>query len=188
MKKILSLILALTIAFSFCACGSKPSTSNNGIVETDDTKAMPETTVPETTSAPEVDLLAIEEIEVAPKEYKGEYQISWKVKVRNISGADLPMKESSMKIFFKYLDNNNDILWTGYAPGGYTSTVADGQAEWISFSSYPSGWGAKEMNKIAAIEFYAYTTSTGGSPDHEFLDPITVKVSDYFDWADYNPQ
>ena len=188
MKKILSLVLALIIAFSFCACGNKPCTSNNGIVETDDTKAIPETTIPETTSAPEVDLLAIEEIEVAPKEYKGAYQISWKVKVRNISGADLPMKESSMKIFFKYLDSNNDILWTSYAPGGYTNTVADGQAEWISFSSYPSGWGTKEMNKIAAIEFYAYTTSTGGSPAHEFLDPITVKVSDYFDWADYNPQ
>ena len=188
MKKALSIFFALTIVFSLCSCGNEPSTRGNVIAETEGTTVIPEPTIPETTCAPQADLLAIEEIEVAPKKYKGEYQISWKIKVRNISGADLPMKESSMKIFFKYLDSNNDILWTGYAPGGYTSTVANGQAEWISFSSYPSGWGAKEMNQIAAIEFYAYTTSTGGSPDHEFIDPITVKVSDYFDWADYNPQ
>lgn len=188
MNKTLSLLLALMIMLFLCACGNHTASQTGGNPTVEKPYAAQETTIPETTSEPQVDLLAIEEIEVAPKEYKGEYQISWKVKVRNISGADLPMKESSMKIFFKYLDSNNDILWTSYAPGGYTSTVADGQAEWISFSSYPGGWGTKEMNKIAAIEFYAYTTSTGGSPDHEFLDPITVKVSDYFDWADYNPQ
>ena len=128
------------------------------------------------------DLLTIETVEVEPYSLyhlNNAQFFSWKMKVRNTSGNDLTMNKSSMRIWYRYLDENEDTLWSNYLTGGYSSTVKNGRAEWIEESSFPYGWGKKEFDEVVFLEIYGYTTTLHGSPDYEFENPILINVKEY---------
>lgn len=124
------------------------------------------------------DLLTIEEVDAKPQEISDLEAtfFQWKMKVRNTSGEDLKMAESSMCIFYEYLDENGDRLYDGKVSGGYSSTVENGQAEWIEENCYPASWGKNEMEAVKTIRIYGYTTNMMAHPEHEFTEPIVVDI------------
>lgn len=121
-------------------------------------------------------MLTIEEIDIESYKYDNANYFRWKMKVRNTSGTDLEAHKTSMRIWYNYLDKNKDILFTNYNTGGYYSTVQNGRAEWIEVQGIPNGWGKKEIEKVAYIEIYGFTTTLAGDPDYNFQSPILIDV------------
>ena len=197
MKKILVLLLMLSMIASLVACGGNASTtepstatsdksvaekvsngSSNETKEADDGKITAYTYDGEP-----IDLFTIEEVVLMPTAYSDDtLLLLWKMKVRNTSGEDIPMKEASMRVWFRYLDKNEDTLWDSYLTGGYDSTIKDGRAEWIEENGTPSGWTADDVKNIEYIEIFGYTNTLHGVPDYEFTNPVLIKVSDFVDW------
>ena len=128
------------------------------------------------------DLFTVEEIDIEPHiitEANNANYFYWKIKVRNTSGADLVAKESSMRIWYRLLDKNKDMLRDTYESGGYSSTIKDGQAIWLGGNSYPNGWSKEEYESVMYLEIYGYTPTLHGWPDYEFNTPIIINVYDY---------
>ncbi len=176
--------------------------TSNASEETESTEATSseetepsEATIPEETEADDgiytaytydgdpIDLFTIEEVVLMPESYSnGDICLCWKMKVRNTSGEDIPMKEASMRVWFRYLDENEDSLWDSYLTAGYSSTIKNDRAEWMEMRGIPSGWTADDMKSIEYIEIFGYTNTLHGAPDYEFTNPVLIKVSDYVDW------
>ena len=193
MKKVTSLFLALVMCLSLCACGKtpEPPVQNTPVVITpsieegslyDDTESSQYTAF--VYEGDPVDALTVEEVVLMPEyvPFDGSVYLKWKMKVRNTSGADIPMKESSMRVWYRYLDKNEDTMFSLYDTAGYSSTIKDGRAEWIEITEQPAEWTNKEVLNVAYIEIYAYTISLHGAPDFEFSEPVLIDVRDYFDW------
>ncbi len=186
MKKILSLLLAATITFGLCACGNVKTgntTSNDTALSNSNSKEEEKRYVAYEFDGKTNDALTVEEVVLMPPENSSDLKMcGWRIKVRNTSGKDLKMKESSMEIWYQYLDDNGDKLYVGNVSGGYTSTVKVGEAEWIEGTRIPASWTNEDIEKMAKIKIYAYATTLHGSPDHEFSEPIIVNIKDYIEW------
>lgn len=131
------------------------------------------------------DLITVEEVVLMPQVFSDDYiMLRWKMKVRNTSGEDILMKKASMRVWYRYLDANEDELWNSYLTGGYSSTIKDEQATWIEQQSIPSTWDKNDVMNVAFIEIYGYTNTLSGKPDYEFTDSITIDVREFFDWQD----
>ena len=128
-----------------------------------------------------VDQLTIEEITIEPyvvKSVDDAQFYGWKMKVRNTSGSDLKVKESSMRIFYTYLDENMDVLQSNHMSGGYVNTIKEGRAELLEEHAYPANWSKKELEAVRYVEFYGYTITLNGSPDFEFTSPILIDLKE----------
>lgn len=193
MKRIALSLMALAIAVPLAACGNTaqtPTPSNASQDSSLEAPAEEESDTPATEDVDEngyhiayefdgdpVDLLTIEEVDIMPSETIDGYPYyKWKVKCKNTSGADLPMGESSMRIWYRYLDADYTNLESIYLSGGYSSTVKDGRSEWIESNGYPASWDERTFNSWAYIEIFGYTTSLAGSPEYEFTNPILIDV------------
>ncbi len=193
MKKMIALLLMLIICLSLVACN--PTTASNT------QKTATQTIVPDiisidsqkddkkyiayTYNGEATDLFTIEEVDLMPQSFNsGNIALCWKVKVRNTSGEDLPMKESSMKIWYKYLDENEDELYNLNVSGGYSETIKDGKAVWLEELATPASWSRADIENVAFIEIYGYSNTLHGSPDYEFKNYITIDVREFFDWDD----
>jgi len=155
-----------------------------------DAGEKPETEVPEGPApVPEAshsfegntdDLLMIEGVEISPMTvgFMDDAQFfQWRVKVRNNTGEDLVAKESAMRIWYRYLDENYDTLSKSYLHGGYSSTVQAGRAEWLSSNGVPSEFTSQaDMDQVVYLEIYGYTASLNGLPDHMYAEPICINV------------
>ena len=193
MKKIISLFLALVLCLSLCACGSGDTdTVVQNTTDEQSTQQSTETSIGQedsgkyvayTYDGEEVDLFTVEEVVLMPESYSnGTIALNWKMKVRNTSGEDLLMKESSMRVWYRYLDENGDTLFSNYSSAGYSNTIKAGKAEWIDCSGTPAGWDNADIENVAYIEIYGYTNTLHGSPDYEFTNYITIDISEFFDW------
>lgn len=194
MKKTLSLLLAFIMCLSLCACGKthESPAQNNPVVMMPPIEEGPLTEDDAENSqytafiyeGDPVDALTVEEVVLMPEymPFDGSIYLNWKMKIRNTSGADIPMKESSMRVWYRYLDENEDSLYELYGTAGYSSTVKDGRAEWIDVSGHPAEWTNNDVLDIAYVEIYAYTISLHGSPDYEFTEPVLIDVRECFDW------
>ena len=170
------------MVLSLCACGGTsepeptPETTPEPLVEIPE-----ETNVIYTYEGEATDLFTIEEIELEPTTVffadNAEFFI-WKMKVRNTSGADLLANESSVRIWYNYLDEKEDVLFGNYETGGYSSTIKDGQAILIDCSGIPGGLNKRQLESIRYIEIYGYTNTLHGSPDYEFTTPIIIDVKE----------
>ena len=188
MKRAITILLALVMMLSLAACGNKDAatTSPNPTGTAENTsdpmdEDPSEAKVIYTYEGEPTDLFTIEEIEFAPDTVPWEDDaqfFAWKMKVRNTSGADLPAKESSMRIWFNYLDENEDIVFSFYESAGYSSTIENGKAVLIDCSSIPGNLNKKQLESIAYIEIYGYTNTLHGMPDYEFSCPIIVDVKE----------
>lgn len=186
MKNIISLILAAVMCLSLSACGKSPEVSVQD--NTFETKTADNEDDGRYTAfvyeGEAVDSLTVEEVVLTPTYFPSNdgLYLKWMMKIRNTSGKDIPMKESSMRVWYRYLDENMDSLYELYGTAGYSSTVKDGRAEWIHIDGRPAQWTNKDVLDIAYIEIYAYTISLGGIPDYEFTEPVLVDIRDCFDW------
>ena len=195
MKKLISIILALALCLSFTACGGSEADSSVQAPANEQSPATEQATQPATEAedtgkyvaytydGDPVDMFTVEEVVLMPESYSnGTIALNWKMKVRNTSGADLPMKESSMRIWYRYLDANEDELFSNHSTGGYSNTIKDGKAEWIDCSGTPANWDNSDIESVAFIEIYGYTNTLHGSPDYEFTNYITIDVREFVDW------
>lgn len=192
MKKIISLVLVAFMCLSLCACAnpSRETAQDSSVKAT----ASAQTEITETEDdgrytafvyeGEAIDALTVEEVVLTPTYFPSNdrFYLKWMMKIRNTSGADIPMKESSMRVWYRYLDENLDSLHELYGTAGYSSTVKDGRAEWIIVDGHPAQWTNKDVLDIAYIEIYGYTISLHGLPDYEFTKPVLVDVRDFFDW------
>lgn len=193
MKKYIALLLAAIMILSFCACGGKTANNTEKIAYQDTTANIDNIDAQEgegkytayTYDGDATDLFTIEEVVLMPQRYSnGTIALQWKMKVRNTSGEDLLMKESSMRVWFRYLDENEDELRSGHLTEGYSNTIKDGKAVWLEMMGTPSGWTNADVASIAYIEIYGYTNTLNGYPDYEFENYVTINVRDFFDWND----
>lgn len=197
MKKILVILLTLNMIVSLVACGGNASTTESSTATSDKPVAenVSNGSSKETEEADDgnytayaydgepIDLFTIEEVVLMPTAHSADSPcLYWKMKVRNTSGEDIPMKEASMRVWYRYLDKNEDILWDNYMTAGYDSTIKDGRAEWMEMNGVPSGWTADDVKNIEYIEIFGYTNTLHGAPDYEFTNPVLIKVSDFVDW------
>lgn len=186
-------MLVLAMCLSLCACGKTPEPTFNhvvispsvetGAITGEDVEGTSQFTAFVYEGDP-VDALTVEEVVLMPEymPFDDSIYLNWKMKIRNTSGEDIPMKESSMRVWYRYLDENEDSMYELHGTAGYSSTVKDGRAEWIEVSGIPAEWTNKEVYNIAYIEIYAYTISLHGSPDYEFTEPVLIDVRENFDW------
>ena len=134
--------------------------------------------------------LMVEEVIVKPaivaKREDAQY-FSWRMKVRNISDQDLLATEDSMHVWYRYLDDNMDIVYTSSEQGGYQTDLPSGKAEWLEIPDYrfPVQWGKEEMESIAYIEIYGYNFKVNyGTPKYEIAEPILIDLRE----LEYNMQ
>ena len=194
MKKLIALLLAAVLYLSLAACGGETANNNtektihqDKIANTDDIDIQENggKYTAYTYDGEATDLFTIEEVVIMPQRYPdGTIALQWKMKVRNTSGEDLLMKESSMRVWYRYLDENEDELWSTYISGGYFSTIKDGKAEWLEEMGTPYGWSNADVASVAFVEIYGYTNTLHGSPDYEFENYVTIDVREFFDWND----
>ena len=194
MKKLIALLLAAVLYLSLAACGGETANNNtektihqDKIANTDDIDIQENggKYTAYTYDGEATDLFTIEEVVIMPQRYPdGTIALQWKMKVRNTSGEDLLMKESSMSVWYRYLDENEDELWSTYISGGYFSTIKDGKAEWLEEMGTPYGWSNADVASVAFVEIYGYTNTLHGSPDYEFENYVTIDVREFFDWND----
>lgn len=194
MKKLIALLLAAVLYLSLAACGGETANNNtektihqDKIANTDDIDIQENggKYTAYTYDGEATDLFTIEEVVIMPQRYSdGTIALQWKMKVRNTSGEDLLMKESSMSVWYRYLDENEDELWSTYISGGYFSTIKDGKAEWLEEMGTPYGWSNADVASVAFVEIYGYTNTLHGSPDYEFENYVTIDVREFFDWND----
>ncbi len=187
MKKIFVLLLMLSMIVFLAACGGNTSSTEPSTVTTDKSEAEEEVDdgnyTAYTYDGEPTDLFTVEEVVLKPTAYSdGMVSLGWKMKVRNTSGEDIPMKDASMRVWYRYLDKNEDTLWDNYSTAGYDSTIKNDRAEWIEVTGYPHEWTADDVKSIEYIEIYAYTNTLHGAPDYEFTNPVLIKVSDFVDW------
>lgn len=194
MKKNITLLLIAIMCLSLCACGvESENNTTEATIPQDITANTDNIDIQEndgkytayTYDGDAIDLFTIEEVVLMPQSFSdGSIALRWKMKVRNTSGEDLLMKDSSMRVWYRYLDKNGDELWSNYISGGYSNTIKDGDAEWLEVMVTPNGWSNADVASVAFIEIYGYTNTLHGSPDYEFEKYITIDVREFFDWND----
>ena len=172
MKRILALLLTLTMVFALCACGgSKTEAPASEPVPASESKPVSEMK-PEPTETPETPAHAEEEAQIAVEDFeiKGVEEdgcFRFTVKIRNITDRDLE------KIVFDYqvLDQNGDILLDQSCGA---SNVAAGQAIWAGPYRIKDGAHSDEFAAICFVSPPSW---------HKSRTPLKEKVT--FQLADY---
>ena len=199
MKKAISIVLALVLCLSLCACGKKDNTPtmNPVVVMPSDVGASPNNGSGEedksqftayTYDGEPTDLLTVEEVLLMPERFpmpvmNVSMSMNWKMKVRNTSGKDIPMN-SYMCVWYRYLDENEDTLYSSHEMSDPTSSVKNDRATWLEINSIPSSWSDKDTESIAYLEIYGYAMGSFSKPQYEFENPVLIDVREVFDWDD----
>ena len=201
MKKTISLLVALVLCLSLCACGGDSTNTLNKEGEA-------VITIPETGEVSQnvdngqytaysydgeaTDLLTIEEVTLMPERWSeslgGDLFLNWKIKVRNTSGEDISIG-SYMCIWYCFLDENEDIVHSDFLMGDSDVSTRNGRAEWLeNINAVPAGWTNEMCESIAYIEIYGYSFSNFTKPQYEFENPVLIDIRDFFAWDDIAAQ
>ena len=177
MKKVLSLILIGAMILCLSSCGRETNNTTNSAEKKD------ERYVAYKSDKKTNDLVTVEEVVLIPKYYSDDdYCCGWKMKVRNTSGKDLLMKESAIRVWYSYLDENGDKMHNGYGSEGYHETIKNGEAVWIDETGILSGWTKEDTDTMKTIKIYGYGIELHGSPDYEFEEPIMIDIHDFVEF------
>lgn len=153
MKKIIALLLALSMVFALCACGSKDDASEKASAEKP-------ANVTEKVSAQ----ISVEDFKIVKIE-NGE--LWYKVKVRNITESDL----ERITFDFQILDNNGDVLF--YQSFGATN-VAAGQAIW-------AGQYRVEDACLDEAVSVCFVSTVGGVTKTPLKEKVVFALEDYME-------
>ena len=194
MKKAISLLLALVLCLSLCACGNDGNANtqgNSGILPTPNEGNSQDENDGQYTAylydGNPTDLLTIEEVVLMPERNSlsadPSMYLYWKMKVRNTSGEDIPLN-SYLCVWYRYLDENEDTLYSNFLISDSSSSVKNDRAVWVEEYGIPGSWTDKDSESIAYLEIYAYAFGSFSKPQYEFVEPVLIDVREIFDWED----
>lgn len=194
MKKAISLLLALVLCLSLCACGNDGNANtqgNSGILPTPNEGSSQDQNDGQYTAyvydGDPTDLLTIEEVVLMPERNSlsadPTMYLYWKTKVRNTSGEDIPLN-SYLCVWYRYLDENEDTLYSNFLISDSSSSVKNDRAVWVEENGIPGSWTDQDSKSIAYLEIYAYAFGSFSKPQYEFTDPVLIDVREIFDWED----
>lgn len=189
MRKFMPLVLALLMCACLCSCGNKENTSA-------ESKQTPHENVAPTEKVTEEDKdadvayrfdgtttgdVTVEEVVVRPHTigYDGGYFFDWEMKVRNTGSEDTIPDETVLRVWFRYLDENGDVIAETQSEAGKYSPVKSGQAEWIQINSRLGEMDSSEVEATAFIEIFAYTKKVRTKPEVYYEEPILIDIRDF---------
>ena len=196
MKKMISLILALAICFSLIACGNAENTSDAKEEQQMEQEStfMTEAPVQEETvqEDPDKDVayrfngintgdVTVEEVVVRPHTvgHDGTLFFNWEMKVRNTGSEDTIPDETVLRVWFRYLDENGDVIDETQDEAGKYAPVKIGQAEWIQIDGRISSMDSSEVAATAFIEIFAYTKKVRTKPEVFYEEPILIDIREF---------
>ena len=173
MKRMIAMLLALVMAFTLCACGSKELTDAEKEAIYEEVAAKKAAAEKEAAgqsadtleSAAEDAMLAVEDFEITEIEKNGLFRFS--VKIRNISESDL----EEIVFYYQVLDANGDILSDQACSA---KQVAAGQAIWAG--PFKVKIEDSHIDEAAAMRFVTAVGFKTGAPLKE---PVTFWLEDY---------
>ena len=191
MKQIVSFALVLALCLGLCACGNAQNTTNSS----KETFAQQgNNTIVETTKQEEADNdvayrfdgtntgdVTVEEVVVRPPTVgdDGGYFFDWEMKVRNTGSEDTIPDETVLRVWFRYLDENGDVIAETQSEAGKYSPVKSGQAEWIQINTRLGSMDSSEVEATAFIEIFAYTKKVRTKPEVYYEEPILIDIREF---------
>ena len=103
----------------------------------------------------------------------------WEMKVRNTGSEDTIPDETVLRVWFRYLDENGDVIAETQSEAGKYSPVKSGQAEWIQINSRLGEMDSSEVEATAFIEIFAYTKKVRTKPEVYYEEPILIDIRDF---------
>lgn len=189
MKKFMPLVLALLMCVCMCSCGNKESasvenkeTEQDNVVTTENvTEEDKDSDVAYRFDGTTTGDVTVEEVVVRPHTigYDGGYFFDWEMKVRNTSSEDTIPDETVLRVWFRYLDENGDVIAETQSEAGKYSPVKSGQAEWIQINTRLGEMDSSEVEATAFIEIFAYTKKVRTKPEVYYEEPILIDIRDF---------
>lgn len=189
MKKFMPLVLALLMCACLCSCGNKESasaenkkTEQENVVTTEVvTKEDKDSNVAYRFDGTTTGDVTVEEVVVRPHTvgYDGGYFFDWEMKVRNTGGEDTIPDETVLRVWFRYLDENGDVIAETQSEAGKYSPVKSGQAEWIQINTRLGSMDSSEVEATAFIEIFAYTKKVRTKPEVYYEEPILIDIREF---------
>ena len=183
MKKFLPVVLAYLLCFCLCACG------NGEKQTTQEIDVMPENTTQEDADADvayrfdgtNTGDVTVEEVVVRPHVvgFDGGYFFDWEMKVRNTGSEDTIPGETALRVWFRYLDENGDVIAQTVEEAGKYAPIKSGQAEWIQINTRLGSMDSSEVEATAFIEIYAYTRKVKTKPEVFYEEPILIDIREF---------
>lgn len=202
MKKIVSLILSLTVCLSLCVCAKAcdcgceyccgANAGNTMATSTQQEQISEENTESAKKEEADSDVayrfdgtstgdVTVEEVVVRPHTvgYDGGYFFDWEMKVRNTGSEDTIPDETVLRVWFRYLDENGDVIAETQSEAGRYSPVKSGQAEWIQINTRLGSMDSSEVEATAFIEIFAYTKKVRTKPEVFYEEPILIDIREF---------
>lgn len=189
MKKFMPLVLALLMWACLCSCGNKESasaenkkTEQENVVTTEVvTKEDKDSNVAYRFDGTTTGDVTVEEVVVRPHTvgYDGGYFFDWEMKVRNTGNEDTIPDETVLRVWFRYLDENGDVIAETQSEAGKYSPVKSGQAEWIQINTRLGSMDSSEVEATAFIEIFAYTKKVRTKPEVYYEEPILIDIREF---------
>lgn len=189
MKKFMPLVLALLMCACLCSCGNKESasaenknTEQENVVTTEVvTKEDKDSNVAYRFDGTTTGDVTVEEVVVRPHTvgYDGGYFFDWEMKVRNTGNEDTIPDETVLRVWFRYLDENGDVIAETQSEAGKYSPVKSGQAEWIQINTRLGSMDSSEVEATAFIEIFAYTKKVRTKPEVYYEEPILIDIREF---------
>jgi len=183
------LVLALLMCACLCSCGDKESASVESQKAEQENVATTEIVTEEDNDsdvAYQFDGtvtgdVTVEEVVVRPHTvgHDGSLFFDWEMKVRNTGNEDTIPDETVLRVWFRYLDENGDVIAETQDEAGKYSPVKSGQAEWIQIDGRISDMDSSEVEATAFIEIFAYTKKVRTKPEVFYEEPILIDIRDF---------
>lgn len=197
MKKGISFILALVMCLSLCACSKECDCGcayccGENVKNIIETSVLPSQEPEEGVTNADSDVayrfdgtntgdVTVEEVVVRPHTvgYDGGYFFDWEMKVRNTGSEDTIPDETVLRVWFRYLDENGDVIAETQSEAGKYSPVKSGQAEWIQINTRLGSMDSSEVEATAFIEIFAYTKKVRTKPEVYYENPILIDIRNF---------
>jgi len=189
MKKFIPLVIALFMCACLCSCGNKESasaksqkTEQQNVATTEVvTKEDKDSDVAYRFDGTTTGDVTVEEVVVRPHTvgYDGGYFFDWEMKVRNTGSEDTIPDETVLRVWFRYLDENGDVIAETQSEAGKYSPVKSGQAEWIQINTRLGSMDSSEVEATAFIEIFAYTKKVRTKPEVYYEEPILIDIREF---------
>lgn len=189
MKKFMPLVLALLMCVCMCSCGNKESasvenkeTEQDNVVTTENvTEEDKDSDVAYRFDGTTTGDVTVEEVVVRPHTIgrDGTLFFDWEMKVRNTGSEDTIPDETVLRVWFRYLDENGDVIAETQDEAGKYSPVKSGQAEWIQIDWRLGEMDSSEVEATAFIEIFAYTKKVRTKPEVYYEEPILIDIREF---------
>lgn len=190
-KKLIPIVLVLIMCFCLCSCGKTENTfAENGNNQTESENNIAVESAEQEDEDSDVAYrfdgtntgdITVEEVVVRPHVigYDGGYFFDWEMKVRNTGSEDTVPGETVLRVWFRYLDENGDVIAETLGEGGKYAPVKSGQAEWIQINTRLSSMDSSEVEATAFIEIFAYTKKVKTKPEVFYEEPILIDIREF---------